>query len=395
MQHRENKLQVGFFGRCNVGKSSLINLISNQNTSIVSTIKGTTTDIVKKTMELNDFGPIVLVDTAGVDDDTVLGKERKKKTLQTFSQIDLAVVVISDNIFSYCEQEIIHECSKYSVPYLIIYNKQDLYPISKDLSKKVALILSEKENSAREKLCSLLGKELQKISEIQAAPLINDIVRPKDVVILVTPIDSAAPKGRLILPQVKIIREILDQKAIAITTQTEQLQEVINLVGQHNIKMVITDSQVFKQVDEVVPKEICLTSFSILLAKEKGNFEAYLRGTSIIDSLQDGDKVLILESCTHTPTCEDIGRVKLPKLLEKYTAKHLEFEIKAGLNNDFSNVEQYKLVIQCGGCMATQKQMTSRLKIFLDKGIPVTNYGMAISYANGIFNRAISFMKLL
>lgn len=394
MQHRENKLQVGFLGRCNVGKSSLINLISNQNTSIVSSIKGTTTDIVKKTMELNDFGPIVVVDTAGLDDNTILGKERKKKTLQTFSQIDLAVVVISENIFSDCEQEIIQECLKYSVPYLIIYNKQDLYPISKDLLKKVSLVLSEKENSAREKLCSLIRKELQKLSDKQASPLINDIVNPTDVVILVTPIDSSAPKGRLILPQVKTIREILDQKAIAITTQTGQLQEVINLVGKHNIRMVITDSQVFKQVDEIVPKEIGLTSFSILLAKEKGNFEAYLKGTSVIDSLQEGDKVLILESCTHTPTCEDIGRVKLPKLLEKYTGKHLEFEIKAGLNNDFSNVEQYKLVIQCGGCMATQKQMTSRLKIFLDKGIPVTNYGMAISYANGIFNRAISFMKL-
>lgn len=393
MQHRENKMQVGFFGRCNVGKSTLINLISNQNTSIVSSIKGTTTDIVKKTMELNDFGPIVLVDTAGMDDNTMLGKERKKKTLQTFSQIDLAIVVISENIFSFCEQEIIQECSKYSLPYIIIYNKQDLFPITKDLSKKVSLIVSEKESTAREKLCFLIKQELQKLSSNRVTPLLNDIVKPKDVVVLVTPIDSSAPKGRLILPQVKTIREILDQNAIAITTQTEQLQEVINLVGKDNIRMVITDSQVFKQVNAIVPKEINLTSFSILLAKEKGNFEAYLKGTSVIDTLQNGDRVLILESCTHTPTCEDIGRVKLPKLLENYTKKHLEFEIKAGLNNDFSNVEQYKLVIQCGGCMATQKQMTSRLQIFLDKGIPVTNYGMAISYANNIFHRATSFIN--
>ncbi|MDO5760750.1 MAG: [FeFe] hydrogenase H-cluster maturation GTPase HydF [Bacteroidota bacterium] len=388
MQQRENRLQVGFFGRCNVGKSSLINLISNQNTAIVSSIKGTTTDVVKKSIELNDFGAITLVDTAGVDDESILGKERKNKTLQTFSQVDLAVVVIGENIFSSFEEEIIEECKKYSLPYIIIYNKQDLYPITQELAKKVSLVLSKNEEKAREKLCSLIKTELQKI-HTPKPPLLHNIVGQGDVILLVTPIDSSAPKGRLILPQVKTIREILDQKAISIVVQTEQIQSVLDLVGKDRIKLVITDSQVFNQVNKLIPQEIKLTSFSILLAKEKGNFEAYLQGSHTIDFLQEGDKVLILESCTHTPTCEDIGRVKLPKLLEKYTNKHFDFEIKAGLNNDFSNIEEYKLVIQCGGCMATEKQMHSRLKIFLDRGIPVTNYGMAISYANGIFHRAV------
>ncbi len=389
MQHRENKFQIGFLGRCNVGKSTLINILANQNISIVSEVRGTTTDVVKKTIELTGFGPVILTDTAGLDDNTPLGKERKLKAWQTISQIDLAVIVISENNFSLCEEEIIKECKKYSLPYLIIYNKQDLTPINQTLSDKVSLILSKKNKYVREKLCLLLTNELKKLSDKNTQPLLNNIVKSTDVVLLVVPIDISAPKGRLILPQVKTIREILDQKAIAVTVQPEQLSETINIISEEKISLVITDSQVFNQVDRILPKNIPLTSFSILLAKEKGNFEAYLKGTPVIDDLQDGDKVLILESCTHVPTCEDIGRVKLPMLLKKYTNKQLIFDIKAGLNNDFLNIEQYKLVIQCGGCMATNKQVQSRLGLFIDNNIPVTNYGMAISYANGIFNRAV------
>ncbi|MDY6435371.1 MAG: [FeFe] hydrogenase H-cluster maturation GTPase HydF, partial [Synergistales bacterium] len=390
MQHRENKIHIGFFGRCNVGKSTLINTLVGQDISIVSEYSGTTTDTVKKTIELTDIGQVVLIDTAGIDDKSVLGEERKKKTLDIFSQVDFAVLVISENRFDIYEENIIDECKRYSTPYIVVYNKEDLFPIQENLKTEVSLIVSKEDKSTREKLHQILRQEIRKLSLEQQKPLLNDIIDQGDVVVLVTPIDASAPKGRLILPQVKTIREIIDQHAIAITVQETELGQAINLLGKEKIKLVITDSQIFKKVDSIVPKEIPLTSFSIILAKEKGNFNQYLSGTLRIDSLQDGDNILILESCTHTPTCEDIGRVKLPNMLKKYTGKNLNFTFSAGLSNSFNDIEKYQLVIQCGGCMATKKQMQNRLLPFIEKNMAITNYGMTISYVNGIFKRAVA-----
>lgn len=393
MQHRENKIHIGFFGRCNVGKSTLINTLVGQDISIVSEYSGTTTDTVKKTIELTDIGQVVLIDTAGIDDKSVLGEERKKKTLDIFSQVDFAVLVISENRFDIYEENIIDECKRYSTPYIVVYNKEDLFPIQENLKTEVSLIVSKEDKSTREKLHQILRQEIRKLSLEQQKPLLNDIIDQGDVVVLVTPIDASAPKGRLILPQVKTIREIIDQHAIAITVQETELGQAINLLGKEKIKLVITDSQIFKKVDNIVPKEIPLTSFSIILAKEKGNFNQYLSGTLRIDSLQDGDNILILESCTHTPTCEDIGRVKLPNMLKKYTGKNLNFTFSAGLSNSFNDIEKYQLVIQCGGCMATKKQMQNRLLPFIEKNMAITNYGMTISYVNGIFKRAVAIFQ--
>lgn len=393
MQHRENKIHIGFFGRCNVGKSTLINTLVGQDISIVSEYSGTTTDTVKKTIELTDIGQVVLIDTAGIDDKSVLGEERKKKTLDIFSQVDFAVLVISENRFDIYEKNIIDECKRYSTPYIVVYNKEDLFPIQENLKTEVSLIVSKEDKSTREKLHQILRQEIRKLSLEQQKPLLNDIIDQGDVVVLVTPIDASAPKGRLILPQVKTIREIIDQHAIAITVQETELGQAINLLGKEKIKLVITDSQIFKKVDSIVPKEIPLTSFSIILAKEKGNFNQYLSGTLRIDSLQDGDNILILESCTHTPTCEDIGRVKLPNMLKKYTGKNLNFTFSAGLSNSFNDIEKYQLVIQCGGCMATKKQMQNRLLPFIEKNMAITNYGMTISYVNGIFKRAVAIFQ--
>ncbi|MDY6423538.1 MAG: [FeFe] hydrogenase H-cluster maturation GTPase HydF [Bacteroidales bacterium] len=393
MQHRENKIHIGFFGRCNVGKSTLINTLVGQDISIVSEYSGTTTDTVKKTIELTDIGQVVLIDTAGIDDKSVLGEERKKKTLDIFSQVDFAVLVISENRFDIYEENIIDECKRYSTPYIVVYNKEDLFPIQENLKTEVSLIVSKEDKSTREKLHQILRQEIRKLSLEQQKPLLNDIIDQGDVVVLVTPIDASAPKGRLILPQVKTIREIIDQHAIAITVQETELGQAINLLGKEKIKLVITDSQIFKKVDSIVPNEIPLTSFSIILAKEKGNFNQYLSGTLRIDSLQDGDNILILESCTHTPTCEDIGRVKLPNMLKKYTGKNLNFTFSAGLSNSFNDIEKYQLVIQCGGCMATKKQMQNRLLPFIEKNMAITNYGMTISYVNGIFKRAVAIFQ--
>lgn len=393
MQHRENKIHIGFFGRCNVGKSTLINTLVGQDISIVSEYSGTTTDTVKKTIEITDIGQVVLIDTAGIDDKSVLGEERKKKTLDIFSQVDFAVLVISENRFDIYEENIIDECKRYSTPYIVVYNKEDLFPIQENLKTEVSLIVSKEDKSTREKLHQILRQEIRKLSLEQQKPLLNDIIDQGDVVVLVTPIDASAPKGRLILPQVKTIREIIDQHAIAITVQETELGQAINLLGKEKIKLVITDSQIFKKVDSIVPNEIPLTSFSIILAKEKGNFNQYLSGTLRIDSLQDGDNILILESCTHTPTCEDIGRVKLPNMLKKYTGKNLNFTFSAGLSNSFNDIEKYQLVIQCGGCMATKKQMQNRLLPFIEKNMAITNYGMTISYVNGIFKRAVAIFQ--
>lgn len=390
--HREDKPHIGFFGRCNVGKSTIINLLTGQDTAIVSPLKGTTTDVVKKTMELFQVGAVTLIDTAGIDDESILAKERQRKTLEATTLVDMAVMVLSDNIFGESEMQLIQQFKQLHLPYVIVYNKQDIFPISQttlyaiESTSAPYIITSNSQKNSKEQITSLIKANLPNTA-YENKHILQGIIQSKDIVLLVTPIDSSAPKGRLILPQVKMIREVLDSYAICIVVQPSELDYVLNI--KHILpKLVITDSQAFKEVDSMVPTNIHLTSFSILLAKEKGAFEDYLRGTPTLDNLQDGDKIIMLESCTHQPTCEDIGRVKLPKMIEKYSHKKLQFTILPGLTPITDDPKQYKLVIQCGGCVSTYQQIHSHLQPFIQAGVPITNYGMAIAYVNGIFNRA-------
>ncbi|MBQ9254371.1 MAG: [Bacteroidales bacterium] len=391
-EHRENKLHIGFFGRCNTGKSTLINTLTGQNTSIVSQQKGTTTDIVKKTIELYGIGAVVLIDTAGIDDDTELGKKRVEKTKEVFSLIDMCVIVVSDNLIADKENELILQAKRYSIPYVLVHNKEDLSPANEQTRQKENLIcVSLIDKTSKERLTQFIKERL--IGNNKPQSILEGIVSKNDIVILVTPIDSSAPKGRMILPQVKTIREVIDNNAISIVVKETELEYTLSLMKNNPPKLVITDSQIFSFVEKIVPDNIFLTSFSILLAKEKGDFELYLKGTPYLDNLKDGDKVLMLESCTHQPTCEDIGRVKLPMWIKKYTGKEIGFDAVAGLMDMKEDVKNYKMVIQCGGCVATSKQLHNRLLPFVEKNIPVSNYGLTIAYINGIFNRAIKIFS--
>ncbi|MBQ9313000.1 MAG: [Bacteroidales bacterium] len=391
-EHRENKLHIGFFGRCNTGKSTLINTLTGQNTSIVSQQKGTTTDIVKKTIELYGIGAVVLIDTAGIDDDTELGKKRVEKTKEVFSLIDMCVIVVSDNLIADKENELILQAKRYSIPYILVHNKEDLSPANEQTRQKENLIcVSLMDKTSKERLTQFIKERL--IGNNKPQSILEGIVSKNDIVILVTPIDSSAPKGRMILPQVKTIREVIDNNAISIVVKETELEYTLSLMKNNPPKLVITDSQIFSFVEKIVPDNIFLTSFSILLAKEKGDFELYLKGTPYLDNLKDGDKVLMLESCTHQPTCEDIGRVKLPMWIKKYTGKEIEFDAVAGLMDMKEDVKNYKMVIQCGGCVATSKQLHNRLLPFVEENIPVSNYGLTIAYINGIFNRAIKIFS--
>jgi [FeFe] hydrogenase H-cluster maturation GTPase HydF len=398
-EHRENKQHIGFFGRCNVGKSTLINTLIGQDIAIVSEVSGTTTDIVKKTMELKDVGAVVLIDTAGIDDKSNLGEKRIEKTMEVFSLIDFAVIVISENRFSSYEKDLIKECNRFSVPYLVVYNKQDVFPIEEKTKIEVEqlaknlLIVSKNDSSIKEYLTKAIAKELQD-NAFQSSSILKGIINKGSLVVLVTPIDSSAPKGRMILPQVKVIRDVLDNDSVNIVVKETELEQTLRNLKTYKPDLVITDSQAFNMVSKIVPEEVALTSFSILLAKEKGDFAQYLQGTPYLDKLKDGDKVLMLESCTHQPTCEDIGRVKLPAWIKKYTGKDLTFEAIAGLTNMEKDLKDVKMVIQCGGCVATRRQLHNRLLPFIEKKIPVSNYGLTIAYMNGIFQRATKiFMK--
>lgn len=389
-EYRENKPHIAFFGRCNVGKSTLINTLTGQSVAITSSQKGTTTDAVKKTIELFGIGACVLIDTAGLDDNTTLGEKRKEKTLQIISLIDLAIIVVSENIFSTDEAKLIDTLKDRNIPFVIVYNKEDIFPINQNTQKLIQThtqdfaIVSQTDEKAKEKINTLIKNNLS-TTPYNNNGILQGIVSERDIVLLVTPIDSSAPKGRMILPQVKMIREVLDNNAINIVVKPEELEYVLRKITPN---LVITDSQVFGFVDKVLDKKIKLTSFSILLAKEKGAFEDYLQGTPTIDNLQDGDNILLLENCTHQPTCEDIGRVKLPNMLRKYTNKKLNFKVLAGTTEMVERIQDYALVIQCGGCVATPKQIINRLEPFRKANIPITNYGMTIAYVNGIFNRA-------
>lgn len=392
MKGKDLKPHIGIYGRRNNGKSALINYLTQQNTSIVSDHPGTTTDPVKKSVEILGVGPVIIIDTAGFDDDDKIGKLRVDKALKTIPTIDMAILVITNNCFDSYERKIIRKFKEFNVPYFIVHNKSDESKLNEQTgqlieneTKAEVLDFSTRDESKRNKIIELIKATIPP-SAYQQTSLFKGIVKPKDVVLLITPIDSEAPAGRMILPQVMAWRDVLDHDAICMSVKETELEEFLKLGIKPDLA--VTDSQVFDYVSSVIPEEIPLTSFSIVLARYRGDFEKYLEGTPYIDALKDGDKVLILESCTHQVSCDDIGRFKIPKWLKEYTGKNIEHKVISGLSDIDGKVSEYKLVIQCGGCVVTAKQLKGRLKPFIDNGIPVTNYGLSIAWMKGIFKRA-------
>lgn len=393
---RDTKTHIGIFGRRNVGKSSFINTLTGQDIAIVSHQAGTTTDPVKKSIEIKGVGPVVIIDTAGIDDVGELGKKRIEKSFEVIRTIDLGILLISQNKFGEFEKDLIHKFKKYDIPWVCIHNKSDVESLKDDLRKEIELFkvscvdFSTKKPTNLDKIIGLI-KDITPETSYKNKSILGDIIGKGDMVMLITPIDIAAPEGRLILPQVQMIRDIIDNRAIAIVLQEDEVEDFLN---KSNIKpkLVICDSQIFDKADAIVPKEIPLTSFSVVLARQKGDFESYMKGTPHLSKLKDGDKVLLLESCTHLVSCEDIGRVKLPNWINNFTKKTLQYDFVAGLDK-IDDISKYAIVIQCGGCMVTKKQLQNRLKAATDIDIPVTNYGLAIAYMHGIYHRAIEIFQ--
>jgi [FeFe] hydrogenase H-cluster maturation GTPase HydF len=380
----------------------LINLLSGQDIAIVSNVAGTTTDPVKKSVEIHGLGPVIFVDTAGIDDTGELGNLRISKTLKALQTIDLAILVIADNKFDKNEENLIDKFNNYRVPYLIVHNKNDYCSLSPEIDSQINLKTGKKVvefstiKADDKKRDFLVGKIKQQIpKEILKKPsLLGDLLSYGDIVLLITPIDIEAPEGRMILPQVQAIRDILDNDCTAIVLKEREVDSFLRRTGIKP-KLAITDSQVFLKADASIPKDIPLTSFSIVLAKQKGDFFNYIEGTPKISELKDGDSILLLESCTHHVSCDDIGRVKIPRWINNFTGKNLTYDTVAGLDNLPRPIKEYSLVIQCGGCMITPKQLQNRLQPAIERNIPVTNYGMAIAYVQGIFARAVApFIKL-
>ncbi len=394
MKGNELKPHIGIFGRRNYGKSSLVNYLTGQDIAIVSNLAGTTTDPVKKTMEIGGVGPVVWVDTAGIDDEGIVGRKRIEKSLEMLSQSDLALILFTDNRFEAEEVMLVENCRNRNIPFILIYSQADrmapdqalLDRLEEDFDTRV-FVLTIKTPALRGPLTLRIREALPETAYVHRS-LLGDVIAPNDTVVMVTPIDSSAPEGRMILPQVQVLRDILDNNARAVVCRETELANTLQDLKQPP-RLVITDSQVYGMVSKQVPDEVFLTSFSVVLARAKGLFENYIQGTPAIDKLQDGDHVLMLESCTHNVTCEDIGRVKIPKLLERYTGKQLQCEAVAGFSALSRPITDYALVIQCGGCVVTAKQLASRLAPAIDAGIPVSNYGLAIAYMNGIFERSM------
>ncbi len=397
MTGNELKPRIGIFGRRNQGKSTLINFITGQEIAIVSDEAGTTTDPVRKTMEIKGVGPVVWVDTAGIDDQGDLGAMRVKKTMQALAQVNLALIIFSENNFSSFEENLVKECSAKNISYLLVYSKTDINKpddslvasIEERYGRKVYRI-NTADTQCRDIMLEAIRQNLPQTAYVKQS-LLGDVLQPGSVVVLVTPIDSAAPEGRLILPQVQLIRDVLDNDSVAVVCKETEL--AAQLARMEHVDLVVTDSQAFKYVSQVVPQEIPLTSFSIVLARHKGPFESYLAGTPTIASITGGDRIAMLESCTHRATCEDIGRVKLPNLIRKFTCSEPQFDFVSGFNELPRPLAEYKMVIQCGGCVVTGQQLESRLRPAIEAGVPVSNYGMAIAYMTGIFDRAVKVFR--
>ena len=397
MKGNELKPHIGIFGRRNYGKSSLVNYLTGQNIAIVSDMAGTTTDPVKKTMEIGGVGPVVWIDTAGIDDVGDVGRMRIDRSLEMLAQADLALILFTNNRFEAEEVMLVENCRRRAIPYILIYSQADrLKPdpslierLEADYETKV-FVLTVKDPNLRDGLTARIREALPETAYVHKS-LLGDVIGEGDTVLMVTPIDSSAPEGRMILPQVQVLRDILDNHARAVVCRETELRQTLAdlLASGAKRPLVVTDSQVYDMVSQIVPDDIYLTSFSVVLARAKGLFQNYVEGTPAIDRLKDGDRVLMLESCTHNVTCEDIGRVKLPKLLTKYTGRQLQCEAVAGLTALPRPVTDYALVIQCGGCVVTAKQLAARLAPAISAGVPVSNYGLAIAYMNGIFERSM------
>ena len=379
------RVHIGFFGMRNAGKSSLVNAFTGQELSLVSEVKGTTTDPVRKAMELLPLGPVVIIDTPGLDDEGSLGEMRVKKAKQVLNYADIAVLVIDSQIGAQrLDNELVTLFEEKKIPYVIAYNKSELLSEENELDSH-GIYVSAKDGKnielLKEKIANLI-----KDSENDRR-IVSDLLVKGDIVVLVVPIDKAAPKGRLILPQQQTIRDIIDAGATAVVCRDEELAATLESF-KNPPRMVITDSQAFGRVSKIVHKDIPLTSFSILFARYKGNLLEAIRGVAALDKLEDGDKVLISEGCTHHRQCGDIGTVKLPAWIREYTKKDISFEFTSG--RDFpEDLSGYKAVIHCGGCMLTEREMQYRIREAQDRGVPITNYGMVIAHTHGILKRSL------
>ena len=392
---RDLKPHIGIFGRRNVGKSSFINALTGLDVAIVSEVPGTTTDPVKKSMEILGVGPAIIIDTAGIDDSGELGEKRIAKTLDVIKQIDCAILLITDNTFGEFEETLIRKFYKADVDCLIVYNKVDMEPLLNSTIKEIqqytnAPIVEFSATTNFNIKCVIETlKSIIPETAYQKPSLLKGLINRGDIVLLITSNDSEAPEGRLILPQVMAIRDVLDNGAINIVVNVTELELFLHNTGIKP-KLIITDSQAFKTVNKIVPPDIPLTGFSVAYAHMRGPFDDYVKGVGKISNLKDGDRILILESCTHQVSCDDIGRFKIPKWLREYTKKQLDFDVVAGLDEIKNPITDYALVIQCGSCMITRKQVFSRLAEAIEAGVPVTNYGLTIAWINGIFERAIA-----
>lgn len=406
-----NRVHIGFFGRRNAGKSSVVNAVTGQELAVVSNTKGTTTDPVYKSMELLPIGPVMIIDTPGFDDEGALGELRVRKTKQVLNKTDIAVLVVdATEGKKQCDEELIRIFKEKEIPYIIVNNKADL--LSDEISEKVCQNNVSEQRKAEQNALLSSGQE-QYVSALTGAgiyelkecigkltpnedmtlKIVGDLLHPGDFVVLVVPIDSAAPKGRLILPQQQTIRDVLEANAAAIVVKESELKQTLEQLGR-SPAMVITDSQVFEQVSEEVSKEIPLTSFSILMARYKGYLETAVNGVAAIDHLKDGDKILISEGCTHHRQCDDIGTVKIPRWLKQHTGKELIIETSSGTEFP-EDLTSYALVIHCGGCMLNEREVKYRMKCAEDQKVPFTNYGIAIAQMKGILKRSIELFPNL
>lgn len=379
---------IAFFGMRNAGKSSLVNAVTNQQLSLVSDIKGTTTDPVQKAMEILPLGPVVIIDTPGMDDEGALGELRIQRAIRTLDKTDIAVLVIdAKKGKSEADSQLEALIKSRNIPLITVFNKSDLLAVSPDISSRDKTIyLSSKTGSGVNELKSLLGNIIGKSENDRH--LVSDIISPGDIVVLVTPIDESAPKGRMILPQQQVIRDVLDGGAVNVVTKESELEIALSSL-KNPPRMVITDSQAFGIVSKIVPESIPLTSFSILFARYKGDLAEAVKGARKLDSLQNGDKILISEGCTHHRQCGDIGTVKLPNWIKKHTGKQIEFTFTSG--GEFpSDLSRYSLIIHCGACMINAREMASRIQRAKAAGVPITNYGTAIAHMHGILDRSLS-----
>lgn len=381
-----NRIHIGIFGKRNAGKSSIINAITGQNLAIVSDMKGTTTDPVLKSMELLPLGPVVIIDTPGLDDSGELGSLRIQKAYQILNKTDIAVLVVDGSIGMTLEDEnIIKQIKAKNIPYIIAMNKSDLTDTIPITDPPNTVWVSTATNTNIHELKELIAAQAPK--DLDDLKIVGDLIESTDFIVLVVPIDKSAPKGRLILPQQQTIRDILESNATAIVVKEHELKSTLDSLGKKP-KLVITDSQAFEQVSADTPDDILLTSFSILFARYKGNLQMLVKGAAALDTLENGDKILISEGCTHHRQCEDIGTVKLPNWIKKHTGKKLQFAFTSGTEFPL-DLSKYKLIIHCGGCTLNEREMKYRLKCAQDAGVPMTNYGIAIAHMKGILARSL------